>query len=376
VYLVVRNLLEGLTYHDSVRTLRLRLEAFPPDLEAFFQHLINSVPGIYRVQLARSFQIATAAGEPVPAMFYSYLDDVGEDAEFAIKLPMLPLSKDELALRLERLRRRLDGRSRGLLEVVGFDSSADPVSTGSNKNLFLLTTVDFLHRTVRDYIHESPIIKSYIDQALIPSGELALHGCHAALALIKVAPFYGDHEWMEYFVEMLFYFTSQARSSGRAPDVLGHLLEVAETAYMTVSNGTSQLPPATKSIPHTFSALGARMGLLEYLENRVERAIAVSSVGPCSILDCTLNPPDASHPISLEVVALILKYGGRPGDRIGTTTVWSRFATSLPLRVQYHDRDAILKIAAALIKHGANPDRRQVVKIPGISGKSVLVPAA
>ncbi|KAK4447839.1 hypothetical protein QBC34DRAFT_466867 [Podospora aff. communis PSN243] len=157
VYLVVRNLLEGLTYHDSVRTLRMRLEAFPPDLKTFFQHLINSVPSIYRLQLARSFHITVAAGEPVPAMFYSFLDNVGEEPQFATRLAKVPLSKDELMLRLERLRRRLDGRSRGLLEVVGFDSTVDPDTEGLDKTLFLSTTVDFLHRTVRDFIHDSKL---------------------------------------------------------------------------------------------------------------------------------------------------------------------------------------------------------------------------
>ncbi|KAJ2967799.1 hypothetical protein NUW58_g10361 [Xylaria curta] len=64
VYLVIRTLLQGLTYHDSLLTMQRRLKTFPPDLEAFFHHLIKSVDTIYRRQTARYFSVAVLADGP------------------------------------------------------------------------------------------------------------------------------------------------------------------------------------------------------------------------------------------------------------------------------------------------------------------------
>jgi hypothetical protein len=43
VFFVVQELLVGLTYHETLSTMRRRLDAFPQDHERYFQRLINVV---------------------------------------------------------------------------------------------------------------------------------------------------------------------------------------------------------------------------------------------------------------------------------------------------------------------------------------------
>ncbi|KAK6850274.1 hypothetical protein PG995_014107 [Apiospora arundinis] len=172
VYLVVRTLLEGLTFHDSVKTLYQRLHEFPPDLESFFQHLIDSVKPIYRTQMARYFKIATLADEPLPAMVYSYLDDIDDNPDFAIDLEQSELGLEQTRLKQDQLRRRLDGRSRGLLELVKWEDSPT--------DMFFTYKVDFFHRTVRDFIQSEDVASSL--QHVLGSENCPLTTCHAILA--------------------------------------------------------------------------------------------------------------------------------------------------------------------------------------------------
>jgi hypothetical protein len=365
VYLVVRTLLEGLTYHDSVRTLRTRLEAFPPDLEAFFQHLIDSVPDIYRVQLARSFYIAAAAGEPVLAMFYSFIDDVEENEEFATTLSENVLTTYEVRLRLEQLRRRLDGRSRGLLEIVGDlgerksnnsynnPDKGEQVDEHVDDYRFLSPKVDFLHRTVRDFIYDSPEVKSLIDQALNPKTDVLLHGCHAALALIKVVPFHTtDHEWMFYIIDILFFFASEARNAGASPEVVGALLHKAEETYRAADRSHhNRLCATSLSISHVFSGLAARTDMAEYLENRWFHTTGFGGARP--LLDYALSPPSTQQPLPLRTIKLLLGHGARPNRVYGCCNIWAHFVATLPVQVKIN-HDAAFEVTAALVRAGAD----------------------
>ena len=65
-----------------------------------------------------------------------------EDPEFAIKAAIQPFSEAAIHARYETSRRRLNSRCKGLLEVH---------ECGGN-HLFCMWTVDFLHRTVRDFL--------------------------------------------------------------------------------------------------------------------------------------------------------------------------------------------------------------------------------
>lgn len=357
VYLVVKSLLEGLTYHDSLRTLQARLEAFPPDLEAFFQHLVHSVPEVYRTQLAWCLHIASAPPGPVLAMFYSFLLDGEDNAAFLARPSSTPLSAHQVSSRHETLRRRLDGRSRGLLEMVRGDLLE---STGreTGYSAFFSCAVGFLHRTVRDFVRTSPEIKAYIDQALIRGRTAHLAGCDSAMALIKAAPIFAKNDpWTAYMLGILSFFVSEVLSSQQpltAPESLEQTLERAEKVYASALRRQGWQNSA-EIASYDICALAAQVGFSSYLENHwpnddFEGLTKTRSRRP--LLDYALNPADASHPISPDVVRFLLAHGAKPMDTYMGQSVWSRFVLTLPSRVDGNDGEAVREVVGVLIRCG------------------------
>lgn len=137
VFLVVRSLRHGMVNGDNVAMLQKRLYSLPADLEPYFKHILTSVDALYSEKVGSMFLAAIEAGEPLRLITHSFMDE--DDPDYAIKLtsikPLLP--KDIIAHHVV-MRRRVNGRSRGLLEVDNSQSSMPKVS--------------FLHRTVRDFL--------------------------------------------------------------------------------------------------------------------------------------------------------------------------------------------------------------------------------
>lgn len=178
VVLVVKSLLEGLTYADTIDDLRLRLDAFPPDLDAFFQQMLDSIPVIYRKQTTRIFQIALVLDQPHDFLVYSFLDDLRENPQAAfVKLESQKLPIEEYLRRLDQVRRRLDGRCKGLLEVSLRSKLVEDPYDRYN--------VTFLHRTVRDFLSQSENAKQIFKEDPSNELEVCVVLCHAQLLIIK-----------------------------------------------------------------------------------------------------------------------------------------------------------------------------------------------
>jgi hypothetical protein len=179
VHLVVKDLLEGLTYNDSVQTMRERLDQFPDDLEDFFMHMIECIPPVYRRQAVRTFLITMEAPHPLLLTLHSFLDDIEADPSFCLARPQLPLESSELAFRHERMRRQLEGRTKGLLEVVHLPGM---------ENQYYAANVDFLHRTVRDFLRASSKVQSFMADGHDDLSKTWLSLCRGVVAEIRYAP--------------------------------------------------------------------------------------------------------------------------------------------------------------------------------------------
>jgi hypothetical protein len=165
VFLVVRSLMEGLVYGDRISDLTRRLDSFPDGLAEFFQHMVNSIPKIYWPQTAMAFQLATSQSEPVLLFTYSVFDDLEDDPDSLSDKYLESISTDDLFFRLEQMTRRLDARSKGLLETI----EDEPGNYESHEEfLFLGHKVDFLHRTVRDFLMESTDIYDMLEASPNP----------------------------------------------------------------------------------------------------------------------------------------------------------------------------------------------------------------
>ncbi|KAF2439909.1 hypothetical protein P171DRAFT_421174 [Karstenula rhodostoma CBS 690.94] len=153
VRLVVSSLRNGIVNGDPISLLRKRLEGLPDDLEKFFDLLMRSVDPVYGERMARTFLTAMASPEPLRIVHYSFLDE--EDPYLGWTMPFLKMEEESLAERIAETRWRLNGRYKGLLEPAT-DSDSPRV------------TVDFLHRTLRDFLGTAPM-KLFLESRAPPN---------------------------------------------------------------------------------------------------------------------------------------------------------------------------------------------------------------
>jgi len=268
VFLVVRDLMEGLTYNDTIKTMRRRLEGFPETLEEFFRHMLNSVPKFYRIQTVRALQVAMSVDYPLRLMTYSFLNGVEDDANLADRQDRWPCNKYEIARRQDTMRRRLASWRNGLLEATGTDLDS---------KAFLTCRVDFLHRTVRDFLVFEGV-KGITDSPQEDRCETWVLLCQAIMLLFKRAPedvfpptstasaTAEAEDATHACLDELCYFANNAISSGANPDLIHDILIKAMNAASSIESLASLLsllhPTAYESSRHAASLMpgGGRLG--------------------------------------------------------------------------------------------------------------------
>ena len=145
--LVVRSLLEGVGHHDSQSALQEKLNSIPKDLDELFAKLLGSINPNARKRSDQMLFIAARDQSilPMNALAYSWLEDLN-DPKFPFSSPVQGYSDEEIRKRHHDLRRQFDSLSKGLLEMV-----PNPRASG---DIFFGYTVQFFHRTVRDYLSD------------------------------------------------------------------------------------------------------------------------------------------------------------------------------------------------------------------------------
>jgi hypothetical protein len=115
VVLVVKSLLEGLRDGDHLSDLQKRLDELPKQLDDLFRRILHNFDTRYFQDASILFQLVKAASVPLSLLSLSLAEQTNE--EHAIKAAMRPLTRSEKFYRALNMRRRLDSRCRGLLEV-------------------------------------------------------------------------------------------------------------------------------------------------------------------------------------------------------------------------------------------------------------------
>jgi hypothetical protein len=191
VYLVVRSLVQGLINHDRVMDLQKRLLDFPSDLDAFFRQIFTSLDPVYRIQTARTFQVALANRGPLSLLNYWFLDCEEEDPQFSLAMTPVALPQTDVRKREDIMRKRLNARCKGLVQfetrnkVKSFAADSTPLERGQSE-----FEVEFLHRTVKDFLMTEDMqkmIANWLDSSFNPN----LTICRTLLAELKsVSPYY------------------------------------------------------------------------------------------------------------------------------------------------------------------------------------------
>ncbi|KAI0802771.1 hypothetical protein GGR55DRAFT_691877 [Xylaria sp. FL0064] len=201
-------------------------------------HMIDSIPSIYLPHMARTLWMATSVSQPQFLMVYSLLDDAADAmAMFEEEHPPEVMYDHEVRTRTQQMRRRLDGRCKGLLEVVLDEPDA---------GLYFEYKVDFLHRTVRDFLLGSPKIRQILEEQRFAelsgvdgyTGNAWLLPCLSILQAFKRAPFRTgpraaaiDAELAATLLETLAMFAQEAEANMSDRSALIRVLYDAEKTY-------------------------------------------------------------------------------------------------------------------------------------------------
>lgn len=193
VVLTVDSLIKGLTEGDRVKDLEARLDEIPEELEDLFRKMLHGLKGRYFQDAARIFQIHRArrwrgfggqAGARLPLLVYAFADEHGADLDGTVNWPPRALTAKECFMISISMKRRINSRCSGLLEIGDPDANNKETWRSRNKRMDSLmseaeagnlnalpildslghslarVSVNCLHRTVKDYLETSTIRRS------------------------------------------------------------------------------------------------------------------------------------------------------------------------------------------------------------------------
>lgn len=121
-----------------MQDLLARIASLPSDLEALFRKTLDRLEPSYFAQASVLFQLmAAAAPRPLSMLSFAFAEDGFDKAMVA---EIKPLDRGQLNSKAESIRRRLNSRSKGLLEATPTRQSPERAH------------VQYLHRTVKDFL--------------------------------------------------------------------------------------------------------------------------------------------------------------------------------------------------------------------------------
>lgn len=114
VELVVSSLIVGLRSGDRIPDLQRRLGRLPQDLEGLFDRIIRDLDSEYMEQAIQYLRLMEACQGLPSAVLFSFAD---ENPEFSVSLQLNQFDRGKIDERVEALRKRLNTRLKGLLEI-------------------------------------------------------------------------------------------------------------------------------------------------------------------------------------------------------------------------------------------------------------------
>ncbi|KAH6705244.1 hypothetical protein BKA61DRAFT_493019 [Leptodontidium sp. MPI-SDFR-AT-0119] len=197
VRLVVKSLLDGLRNHDDVAILQERLALIPRELDDLYTHLLGLIDPVYLRWSSRAFQILRLSREhehnPFGPRRNARTTAVG----------VLPLTLDAFyfAMNEEDTEIHLTARCAGLLEVT---------QTNGSSRVSRRSSVDYFHRTARDYLEKGPIWLNILQHT-------AQTNFSPSLSMLKA---YTNMLWMEPILNSVDYFRNVLHDTrnSRLPD--------------------------------------------------------------------------------------------------------------------------------------------------------------
>lgn len=183
VNLVVASLQKGIKAGDPVLDLQRRLDQLPQDLEGLFGRILDDLDPEYFDHAVQYFQLMEASLQVAPpnVMVFAFADE--EDKSFGVDFPVGTMDKRIYETTRDVLKKRLNSRCMGLLEIAEQSAESKGVFVDASRS-----SVKYLHRTVRDYIARVDVqekLSIRANRALHQTFDPDLRLCSAQLAFCK-----------------------------------------------------------------------------------------------------------------------------------------------------------------------------------------------
>ncbi|ORX92514.1 hypothetical protein BCR34DRAFT_608794 [Clohesyomyces aquaticus] len=355
VYLVTRSLIQGLQNFDRISDMQRRLRSFPDDLDELFNRMLSSLDPIYQKQAARAFQLALSACRPMTALNYWFADVEEEASDFSIRQPVKALSDEELRSRNHEISKRLNARCKGFLEI----------STSQSEQYSFETRVDFLHRTVKDFLMTKSIQK-LLSEWMPTDFDADLVLCRTILAEIKTtsSPVVQRDSPKKELVDDFFHSLTlyQRRHGVLLKDLLNDLLQ---TLSVLASSGLvaqqhrlshNQREPWSTWGHRSFLVYAVSWDLYEVVATGIDDLVTrgeMERVEKETLLDTVLYSRRDRFQTQLvpnpRILACILQYGPQP--RVSIT----QFNKTLRRQVEWRsDTNSIFQVLKMLCENGVN----------------------
>jgi hypothetical protein len=342
--LVVKSLLEGLTDGERLPELQDRLNSLPADLESLFWRILNSV-GFERA--SQLLQIVRGANLPLTVLELSFADE--EDPQFLSKMPTVPLTDEQMVSRAELMRRRLNGRCKGLLEAQALPNSE----------------VGYLHRTVKDFIQRPDVGKRLVDGTK-PSFNPRMQLLVSQLACFKVTDFGSFRDPKDLLRTTPFWkqFTSlihQIIQDGPdSPELQAYLLNELDRAAIDI-NGPLAMHWTSSMLGFptitSFIHLAVKFQLVSYIKFTLTNSKLADQTELSSLLQLAITEYEtfgilytknfAFREPNIEIIRILVESGADPNMTItyssGLTRTLKEYVTDMRLPKEHQILQVLLK---------------------------------
>ncbi|KAH8759553.1 hypothetical protein F5882DRAFT_479407 [Hyaloscypha sp. PMI_1271] len=350
VSLVTNDIAKEAEKNEEVATLRKIVDEFPDDLHDYFERIIKRIPKLHREEMAQTFLVVVEELHPLPLYTFALLEKERKDSDYAIDAPIKPISDAEVEPRYSALKDRIRNRCSDLLIV---DDEPHPV--------FLSHSVDFLHRTVREFLRD---YDKQLKICLVKEFDPLVSLSRICLSLLKALPVanFRDRDSANKVIgltdELLYYareVEKRSKLQEEAPLVclLDQLDKVNSYHARNISNHWTHArdSPTPRGLEEyyeggqcNFLALAVQARLVKYVRAKVQ-------ANPCNmqkrgrpLLDYALRPRRIT-PISMpyhsirddpsldvDMVELLLHNGADPNQPVRLNrgiSVWALFLLSI-----------------------------------------------
>ncbi len=374
VYLIVNDILKGLGDQNKLEDLQARLDAMPDTLESYFKGIFDRIDRVHRTESAKVFLLTTHAVQPLSVACYRYLEKEHSEPGYALERAIMPMSSTQLRHIHRSVRDRINFLCTDLLELN---------ETITDQKLDY--QVDFLHRTVRDFLMEKDMHQELVQRATnngTTKWDAHQALCHVELARAKSLPLKDEFQLrlnvVFSLIDALMFYAHEFEIMQKTPqisllDQLDRIISGYAENEMVYHWTNARDSPAglyfEERNHNSFLALTIQNRLILYVKEKLDKTpnLLRNKKGR-PLLDYALRPnvvtptrlPQLVEFIDFDMVRLLLDTGANPNERVsiyGNITVWALFLLSCYEKKdsqKSQTKEIWFKVAELMVRKGAD----------------------